>query len=292
MQDWTQTQCALEQVAQRQVFFIGGAPRSGTTWLQHLLDFHPRVSCAGEALFFKELAVPLDRLMAARGRAIEAKNAAVFKHSGGYAPPGPGDGDVLLRTAILLALQRQSAGKACDAVGEKTPENVFFFPRLKHLFPAAKFIGIARDPRDVLTSAWHFFQRPASGGDEQAAKTEFVRAALPALDSGARAMIALAERHPADCLIVTYEALRGAPAETLARLFAFVGVAAEAGVVEACLARGTFAAMAGRPAGVGRDGSFFRKGVSGDWASTLPPALNEMVLRDLGWMFPVFGWPR
>ena len=201
--------------------------------------------------------MPLDQVMAARGRAIAAKNAAVFRHCGGYAPPAPGDGDVLLRTAILLALHRQCAGKACHAVGEKTPENVFFFPRLKHLFPGAKFIGIARDPRDVLTSAWHFFQKPLAGADEAAAKTAFVRTALPALEGGTRAMLGLAERYPADCLIVTYEALRHAPAQTLARLFGFLGVASGDGVVEACLARGSFSAMAGRPAGVGQDGSFF-----------------------------------
>lgn len=60
--------------------------------------------------------------------------------------PGPDDAEPLLGTAILMALHQQTDGKAYLAVGEKTPENVFLFPRLKRLFPTAKFIGVARAP--------------------------------------------------------------------------------------------------------------------------------------------------
>jgi hypothetical protein len=28
----------------------------------------------------------------------------------------------------------------------------------------------------------------------------------------------------------------------------------------------------------------------GDWRSTLTPAMNALVLRELGWMFGHFGW--
>jgi hypothetical protein len=154
--NWAEQQADLARVERLQLFFVGGAPRSGTTWLQQMLDSHPDVSCRGEGLFWKELAVPLDALMARRRQALEAKNVALFRHTGGYPPPPPEDVEHLIGSAILMALRRQSAGKASLAVGEKTPENVFFFPRLKRLFPRARLIAIARDPRDVLTSAWHF----------------------------------------------------------------------------------------------------------------------------------------
>ena len=163
MKSWIDRQADLARLAQAQVFFVGGAPRSGTTWLQSLLDSHPEISCRGEALFGKHLAEPLDALMAARREALAAKNGSVFRDTGGYPLPESGDTDFLLATAVLLALERQRDGKACRAIGEKTPENVFFFARLKRLFPGAKFIGIARDPRDVLTSAWHFFHKAAAG---------------------------------------------------------------------------------------------------------------------------------
>jgi hypothetical protein len=289
--NWTERQHEIARLAERQLFFIGGAPRSGTTWLQQILDCHPDVSCGGEGLFLKHLAAPLDSLMADRCRALEAKNTGIFQHSGGYPLPAADDTEFLLRDAILLALRRQSAGKACLAIGEKTPENVFFFPRLKALFPGAKLICIARDPRDVLTSAWHFFQKTAKQ-DDIAAKTAFIQSALPSLAEGARSMIALAERHRADCMIVTYEALKGTLEGVVAKLFQFLGVSARDEIVSNCIKKTSFASLTGgRAAGVEHRGAFFRKGIIGDWTSTLTPEMNELILKELGWMFPHFGWP-
>ncbi len=289
--DWTEQQENLTRLAEQQLFFVGGAPRSGTTWLQYLLDSHPEVSCRGEGLFGKNLAAPLEKMMAERSQALAAKNSNVFRELNGYPLPAAEDVEFLFGTAVLLALQRQSAGKAYRAVGEKTPENVFLFARLKRLFPAAKLIAIARDPRDVLTSAWHFFHKPTPGEDENAAKIAFIGSALPSLNNGARTMLALRQEFPADCLLVTYERMHMAPAPVAAQLFAFLGVAADEDVVAACVARTSFGAMSGgRAPGAVQNGSFFRAGVIGDWRSTFTPEMNALMLRELGWMFPHFGW--
>jgi hypothetical protein len=291
VQSWTQRQAALTRIAERQLFFVGGAPRSGTTWLQQMLDCHPNVSCRGEGLLRQHLADPLAAMMGQRRDTLAAKNTALFSHTGGYPLPAPEDSEFLTGTAILLALQQQLDGKDCLAIGEKTPENVFFFPRVKQLFPRAKFIGIARDPRDVLTSAWHFFHRAGATGDAAAAKIAFIRTALPSLNEGARTMLSLVEHNPGDCIVVTYEGLLRARGPILGHLYRFLGVPDQADIVEACVARTSFsAATGGRPPGVEQNGSFFRKGVSGDWTSTLTPAMNAMVLAELGWMFPRFGW--
>jgi Sulfotransferase family len=44
------------RLAECQLFFVGGAPRSGTTWLELLLASHPEVYGRGEGLFLKHLA--------------------------------------------------------------------------------------------------------------------------------------------------------------------------------------------------------------------------------------------
>jgi Sulfotransferase family len=288
---WADRLDKLQTLARRQLFFIGGAPRSGTTWLQYLLDSHPRVSCRGEGLFMRHLAEPLDKMMNERRRAVESKNNTVFRDLDGYPLPEPDDIDFVLRTAILLALEQQCAHKPCQAVGEKTPENVFFFPRLKRLFPTAMFICMTRDPRDVLSSSWHFFHKPKAFEDEQAAKTALVRQALPSMQAAARATLALKEQYPSDCLIVSYEGMRAAPAATAARLFRFLGVSDDDDVVARCVERTSFSALSGgREAGAAKDGSFFRKGIVGDWRSTLTPEMNEMILRELGPLFQHFGW--
>jgi Sulfotransferase family len=288
---WAVHQQQLARLAEKQLFFIGGAPRSGTTWLQQILDCHPDVCCRGEGLFLKHLVEPLEAMVVRRRQAIEAKNTNLFRHTEGYPLPTPDDTEFLAGTAILLALHQQTGGKDYAAIGEKTPENVFFFPRLKHLFPGAKFIGIARDPRDVLTSAWHFFHKPAAGEDETAAKTIFIRSALPSLGEGTRMMMRLVERNPANCMIVTYEALRRTPSSIIGDLFRLLGVSDRQEVIDDCIAQASFAVMTGgRPIGQEARASFFRKGVVGDWESTLTAEMNEMVLHELGWMFPYFGW--
>jgi hypothetical protein len=273
------------------LFFVGGAPRSGTTWLQQMLDCHPQISCCGEGLFWKHLAVPLDAMMAERRQALDEKNTKLFRHTGGYRLPPPVHADAMLGTAILLALHQQAAGKSCMALGEKTPENVFFFPRLKQIFPGAKLIAIARDPRDVITSAWHFFHRATAGEDETAAKISFIRMALPSMAEGARAMMALAEQYPSDYLMVTYEELQRAQAGALARLFRFLGVSDVDEIVADCMARTSFSTLArGGAAGVADNASFLRKGQVGDWSTTLTQEMNDIVLEQLGWTFPYFGW--
>jgi hypothetical protein len=291
MESWADKVDALARLDRRQLFFVGGAPRSGTTWLQQMLDQHPDISCRGEGLFQHQLALQLDKLVEERRRVLEAKNARVFGRGGGYLLPPQDDAEYLLRTGILLALDRQVSGRSVTTVGEKTPENVFFFPRLKRLFPRSKFIGIARDPRDVLTSAWHFFGRPAAGREDAEAKIVFIRTALPSLQDGMRALISLIDHNPADCIAVTYEALRTDPAPALASLYRFLGVSDRGVLVQDALERTSFAVQtSGRQAGVGEDGAFRRKGVVGDWRSTLTPEMAAMVLETLGWAFPRFGW--
>lgn len=229
--------------------------------------------------------------MKRRSEVLTAKNTGLFGHTGGYPLPSAVDVEFLVGTAVLSSLRQFNAPESCRAIGEKTPENVFFFPRLKQLFPKAKCIAIARDPRDVLTSAWHFFHKPAAGEDETAAKFAFIRLALPSLDQGARATLDLAARYPADVMTVTYENLRRSPQLVVSNMFRFLSVSDASNIVADCVARTSFAALTGgRQPGTEQQGAFFRKGIVGDWASTLTPDMNQLMLRELGWMFPHFGW--
>ena len=146
MKNWVEINTTLRSVEDRQLFFVGGAPRSGTTWLQQIIDSHPNASCKGEGLFSKDLFPLVEACMAQRTKALEAKNRGLFQHTGGYPLPTAEDSEFLAGTAMLLALRQQADDKPCLAYGEKTPKNVFFFSRFRQLFPRAKFIAIARDP--------------------------------------------------------------------------------------------------------------------------------------------------
>ncbi len=291
MASWADYQESISRTAGKQLFFVGGAPRSGTTWLQEILNAHPDISCKGEGLFWKTLAVPLETLMTERRKALEEKNAGLFRHTGGYPLPAAAETEHLLGTAILAALARQCGDAPVKAIGEKTPENVFFFPRLRELFPQARFIAIARDPRDVLTSAWYFFRNPKPGEDAAAAKIAFLRSAIPSIANGARVTLDFHERHPDQSAIVTYEDLVTEPLPVVSRIFRLLGVPDDEAVAAACLAATSFqVATGGRRPGDEARGSFHRKGVAGDWRTTLTADMNALLLEELGWMYPKFGW--
>jgi hypothetical protein len=217
----------------------------------------------------------------------------LFKETSGYPLPAADDFEFLVGSAILLALSQQCAGTSCLAIGEKTPENAFYFPNLKRIFPGAKFIGVARDPRDTLVSAWHLIRKAGPYQDEEAAKMAHVRRSTATLGQFVRAMLGLRERYPNDTTIIVYEDLLRSPEPILAKTFRLLGVTDTPDIVARCIGQASFTAMSGgRPAGVERSGSFFRKGVAGDWMSTLTPAMHELILRELGWMFPHFGWQK
>jgi hypothetical protein len=287
---WLDLDTELAAIARRALFFIGGAPRSGTTWVQRIADAHPQVSCRGEGFFQKHVAGPLDALYGTYRQSLTAKNETVFRGLEGYPLPAPEDVDVVLGTAILLALRRQGIRADHMAVGEKTPENVFFFPRLKRMFPAAKFIGVARDPRDVIVSAWHAFAAGTVGA--HGGKADFVEHALPQIDLGLRAMVELRRMFGDDCLLVTYERLIDSPHSVVAEMFRFIGVSDAPDLVARCVADTQFEAFTGgRQPGDIREGSFFRRGISGGWRSDLAPELGELAARNLAWAYAYFGWP-
>jgi hypothetical protein len=289
MTAWLNQAAVLNELAARTLFFIGGPPRSGTTWVQRIADAHPRVSCRGEGLFQRLLAGPIDGLYQDYAAGLTDKNNTLFRDTGGYPLPEAADADHLLGAAVLLALRRQGVAPGTLApgilapgilaVGEKTPENVFLFPRLKRLFPGARFIGVARDPRDVVASAWRQFGQAASGADpggqdDGPAKAAFAAAALPQISRGLEAMIALERHYGDDCLILTYEQVLAEPHAGYAALYRFLGVDDGPDRVAAGLA------ATRRTAEVAR----------GDRDGVLTPALRDLAVRETGWAFQRFGW--
>jgi hypothetical protein len=118
----------------------------------------------------------------------------------------------------------------------------------------------------------------------------FIRQAIRAVGQFTNGMLSLQRRYPADVLIVTYEALLDDAATTVAALYRFLGAAVSPAIVADSIARTSFAAMSGRPAGIEDNGAFMRKGVTGDWRTHLTPEMNQLILDQFAPLFPQFGW--
>lgn len=258
------------------VFFVGGPPKSGTTWLQHLLDAHPALACRGEGHLGRTLVPVLKAALEGYNKKIGAYNQGLFSETAGFPTFGQDELRAVVRCAadqLLGAVHRASPGVAL--VGEKTPANMAELPLLDWLFPGCPLLCTVRDPRDGFASNWRQTQRvnPAyiaetHGGSMASFARLYARQWARMVEAGEAAAASLPER----VALVRYEDLHAQPLETLQPLFALLGVDDSPETVAACVEAARFDRLSGgRRRGQESGASFFRKGVVGDWSGTLEP---------------------
>jgi hypothetical protein len=293
--DFEAIHSAIAQLRAKQIFFVCGAVKSGTTWLQILLDAHPDVSCRGEGHLADRLDPLLTKSLADYNSALGAKNRHIF----GQLPQFPLFAEdhrlYLLACAIALLLSKQAKGKSVKAVGEKTPDNIRYLGLLSRLFPQAKFVHIVRDGRDCAVSCWHhnlrlFNQRTR---DQFGSIDNFAASFADTWVSEVVAAVRFGEAQPDRYAAIRYEDLI-ADTENAARgLFAFLGVGRHQDVVAKCCAAASFEQLSGRVRGEENRDSFFRKGAVGDWRRDLGDATKQTFLNKAEHLLMRFGYePR
>ncbi len=280
----------LERVAdvlERQLFFVVGCQKSGTTWVQHMLNGHPQVRCHGET-YLAALLLPLMQQL------IQQHNS--HQKAGELGLLTRDEFQTLYATAGGLLFERWLNGDAetVRAIGEKTPEHALCMPALAEAFPNARFIHVIRDGRDVCVSGWFHNQRKA--------KPQFAQR-FPSLDpyiaytveqhwvryiTAARAF---GEQHPDRYLELRYEQLHEDATDSIRRALTFLGVEDDDDAVSACLDAGAFERLSGgRPRGEADTGSFFRKGVVGDWRQHFSQANRDTFMRHGGDLLRELGY--
>jgi hypothetical protein len=196
----------------RPPIFAGGAGRSGTTLLRVILDSHPNIACGPEL----KVTPALCRLW------------QDFQTS--LSPPlreyllTPNDINAIFAQTIVSLLEkyRQKSGKL--RVAEKSPNNVFFFEHLNHMFPDSPLIHVIRDGRDVvcslLTMQW---MDPKTGKPLEYTRdvrkaAEYWARAVRTGQTVARQKPSVAKRY----VELRYEELVNDPVSTLHPLFTFL----------------------------------------------------------------------
>ena len=264
----------VQAVLERQLFFVAGQGKSGTTWLELILDAHPDVCCHGEGHF-------ADRLLPEIGEATQRYNAylkhnnAVFEEIRDYQGLSRDHVWHIGRIAMALLLAQQCDGELPAAIGERTPANVANLQLLHQLFPQAKLIHITRDPRDVAVSMWFHGLRV---NPEQTKKDYLSLDELALkLTDGWLQLVDTTRRFagscPAQYLEVKYESLQQDFSGALRPLLIALGVDASDGTIDKCRDQSSFKKLSGgREPGNENRQSHFRKGVVGDWKNHLKPA--------------------
>jgi hypothetical protein len=154
------------------IFFVLGRPKSGTTWLQRMLNQHPEVLCWGEGWFFgrndrnetfekvqeNNLGQQL-RPGSLYNTLAECDNLRIWIERTVWSRKGDVEEHManLTREAVRYFLRHQLA-KTPDKkiVGDKTPlQSAGIVREISTMLPEAKIIHIIRDGRDVAVSHTH-----------------------------------------------------------------------------------------------------------------------------------------
>jgi len=283
----------MDAYTTRTLFFVGGCAKSGTTWVQILLNAHPEVSCIGEGHLPNYLLPLLRQAFEQHNVLINRKNTTVFRELPGVPQFSGGQINYLLASAVALLLMTPTKAASAYAIGERTPDNHTFFPLLASLFPAARFIHVVRDGRDCSTSAWFHNKRidPEEQARDFASLDEFIEPAARYWSTVVAECLAWGETQPTRCMLVRYEYLVTQPDEALRKLFHFLGVAASDDMVAQCGEAGAFDRLSGgRTAGHEDRTSLFRRGLPGDWRNHFSAEDNARYLAIAGVLSARLGY--
>ena len=285
MFDYATLRQTIDDTFSRKLFFVMGSIRSGTTWLQLVLDGHPEIACRGEGHFTNFLAPDLARAMNRYNKLIDGKNKDIFNEIEGFPLLRREHVLFLLASAIGLQMAQYAEGKSIRVIGEKTPDNIQGLAVLHEMFPEARFIQIIRDGRDAAVSGWFHNLRVSPDWARKTFGTlpryveNFAQNWVKEVEAGR----AFEKKHPAQYLEVRYEDLNHDTAAGVTPLLEFLGVDTGKKAVAQCCAAGDFKTLAGgrEPGKENRD-SHFRKGTTGDWRNHFDAAATEAFERHAG----------
>lgn len=192
--------------------FVGGAPRSGTTLVQNMLDCHPDVWGGPEFLHLPDITAVRDKLRDSVGRGWIDHYVSREQL------------DALTRGLIEALLLPAADGANKKWLSEKSPQNVFAFAALVEMFPAAHFLHVVRDPRAVVASLLQVGTRAKEKGVPSAAYTYTCSGAIAYTRKCLEAGFAATRSAPGRIYTVVYEQLVQNPDPASRALCAYLGI--------------------------------------------------------------------
>ncbi|OGV51437.1 MAG: hypothetical protein A2X49_16935 [Lentisphaerae bacterium GWF2_52_8] len=277
-EQYAQISAKLNELMRKPKFFIVGCQKSGTSWVQAILDAHPALSCGGESGFMTDLIPSLTQATGFYNQRQKTGPHNVFSNN---------DDEFMITTAILSLIAKWPGAEAASCIGERTPGHAILMPELNQLFPNSKFIHVIRDGRDVVLSGWFHNLREPSTLFKQEFENDFHAYIEHACLYHWRHYIIKArifgKRNPEQYLEVRYEKLHSAPEETIEEMLSFLGVDASTSLVERCRDSASFENLSGgRKPGEEDRNSPYRKGIVGDWQNHFDKDAAELFLREAG----------
>lgn len=284
------------------VFFIAGEMRSGTSWLRRTLSGHPEIACGHEGSFFgrdydhEEIPV-YPHPVSSFTRALAVSEEFKTWHDllwNQWSDDYEEDMRNLTRLSIDYFLSKEVRRTSKRIVGDKSPQHTANLDEIYEFYPDARIIHIVRDGRDVAVSAMNHWWRQAQDRPDgifeltaeeiekrdayQEDREKFLASGESIFTEERLGQLARRWSHRVGSarrngtvlygdryLEIRYEdLLRNAPV-TLFQVLELLGARRGTNVIECCIRHGSFERASNRRQGEENSGSFFRKGVVGDW---------------------------
>ncbi len=242
----------------RNLVFVQGLWRSGTSWVGQMIDSDPAVYICPHELqsFMRMLAVTQFGEPIASNPFLQVRHAAARKTA---------------FLAMLLHLQ-QSEKPGARLIGERSPGADVWL--LKENFPEAKLVIMLRDGRDICVSSAHLAAATGANRnliDASSGKVQLDHVIASALAYGdcVPQYFSLQAAHPDDVLLVHYEDLHRDTLSELTKVFAFLGLAHDRATIEAICRTHALSQKDARTTNRNDAGFWVRKGAVGDWRKHL-----------------------
>lgn len=263
--------------------FVSGSPKSGTTWLQKILDAHPAIACAGEGHFVERIVNPMVRMLREYNAKLKQVDERVFQGKAPYQPLAEPEIVQLVRDMVVRLMLRQKPPAGTTWLGDKTPRYTEGLKELKILFPAARFIHIVRDPRDVAVSRLFHAKRAGyedaltAGTDSYYELVGNAASAWATHNGNVETFLVAAPANPAMVHRIRYEDLMNDFDAVATALFGFLEIDKSPQLVASVREATDFERLSGRRKGEEDPSSFFRKGVVGDWEGRLDEKALDII---------------
>ncbi|MBI1195529.1 MAG: hypothetical protein GC138_06770 [Gammaproteobacteria bacterium] len=283
----------LREIAAKETLVVAGAAKSGTTWLQRMLNTHPEIYCPGEGKF-REFALGFVNAANDYNKHVVYTNQVVYKEGGSFYRPW-GDDNIAAGIQFLIALSWATSTHGKDLsrvryIGDKDTQYADNIEVWRdQVFKDARFIHLIRDGRDSAVSI--AFHKKRAGNFDEADFHKFVESYARGWANRVRIMREAFASCPERYHEVRYEDLLSEPASYLGNILGFLGVEATPELIARIVEENSFRKLSGgRESGEENQDSFYRKGVAGDWQTHFDEQARRIFSDASGGMLADLGY--
>jgi hypothetical protein len=269
-------------------FLITGMAKSGTTWVQRICNAHPEMHCRAEDQFTKiwgrisDLTADYNSLVERRDRERDQQGIDALTRD---------DATKLFYAMVKITMDKAPAGTTWSGIKDLVLSGRGFL----QLIPGARVINVIRDPRDIAISANAHARRIVGKASNELTGIED-RMVVDTCRYWLQQMRLVENaRHgfPGLTHDIRYEDLAADFSAAARALMTFLDVDAGRETIEGLRRETDFKRLSGgRPPGETDPGSYFRKGIAGDWRQTLTEAQITIADEVCGDQLAAYGYDR